>query len=39
MIKFEKMYILTIKNLQNFGTYYIIKISLVLQSTYIIPGD
>lgn len=39
MIKFEKIYTLTAKNLHNLCTFRIIKISLVLRYIYIISKD
>ena len=36
IIKFEKIYALTTKNLCNFNVYQMIKISLVLCNTYIV---
>lgn len=39
MIKLKKIYTLTIENPYNLSTYQIIKISLVLQSIYVIIMD
>ena len=39
MIKLEKMHISTIENPHNFGTYWMIEISLVLCSVHMVPRD
>ena len=39
MIKFEKMYALTAKNPYNLSAHWIIKISSVLRSTYMVLKD
>ncbi len=39
MIELEKMYALIIKNLCNLGDYWIVKISLVLCSAYVVSRD
>ena len=39
MIKLEKMCVLTIKNLRNLDTYWIIEISSILHSVHVVLRD